>query len=243
VIAGMRAARTVCLAATLLTGLWVQGLSGAGANASRFEAVVLERFINDIERAPVAYQAVRRLEASSAKLNESAWMEAFTEYDPATGFRYRIMGQGGSNRIRNRVLKSVLEAERENSAQSEWRKGALNRDNYDFNFDSRTDDGMIKLQLNPRRRDTRLVDGAAFLSAHSGTLLRLQGRLSKSPSFWVKWVEVTRDYGLIGGTMMPVTMESTADVRFAGVSTFSMRYEYAMVDGKTVAPPQILASR
>jgi hypothetical protein len=188
----MRAARTGCLAVTLLAGLWVQGLSGAAANASRFEAVVLERFIDDIERAPVAYQAVRRLEASSAKLNESAWMEAFTEYDPATGFRYRIMGQGGSNRIRNRVLKSVLEAERENSTQYEWRKGALNRDNYSFNFDSRTDDGMIKLQLNPRRRDTRLVDGAAFLSARSGTLLRLQGRLSKSPSFWVKWVEIRR---------------------------------------------------
>ncbi|HEV3216466.1 MAG TPA: hypothetical protein VGZ27_12125 [Vicinamibacterales bacterium] len=244
----MRAARSVFLAATCLTGLCVQGVSGtgasgAGANASRSDAVLLQRFIDDIERTPVAYQAVRRLEASSAKLNESAWMEAFTEYNPATGFRYRIMGQGGSNRIRNRVLKSVLEAERENSTQSEWRKGAINRDNYDFNFDSRTDDGMIKLQLSPRRRDTRLVDGAAFVSSRSGTLIRLQGRLSKSPSFWVRWVDVTRHYSLVEGTMMPVAMESTADVRFAGVSTFSMRYEYAMVDGRAVAPPQILASR
>jgi hypothetical protein len=238
----MRATKTVVLAATCLTAFWIQGLSGAGANASRFEAVGFQRFIDDLERAPVAYQAVRRLEASSPKLNESGWMEAFTEYDPATGFRYRIMGQGGSTRIRNRVLKSVLETERENSTQSEWRKGAINRDNYDFNFDSRTDD-MIKLQLNSRRRDMRLLDGAAFLSAESGTLLRLQGRLSKSPSFWVRWVDVTRHYGLIHGTMMPVATESTADVRFAGVSTFSMRYEYAMVDGKTLAPPQILASR
>jgi hypothetical protein len=239
----MRAAMTTFLAATSLAGFWVQGLSGAGANAARSEAVLLQRFIDDIERPPVAYQAVRRLEASSAKLNESAWMEAFTEYDPAIGFQYRIMGQGGSNRIRNRVLKSVLEAEREHCTQSEWRKGAINRDNYNFNFDGRTDDGMIKLQLNPRRHDTRLVDGAAFLSAQSGTLVRLQGRLSKSPSFWVRWVDVTRHYGLIRGAMMPVAMESTADVRFAGVSTFSMQYDYAMVDGKTVAPPQILASR
>jgi hypothetical protein len=43
--------------------------------------------------------------------------------------------------------------------------------------------------------------------------------------------------------MMPVAVESTADVRFAGVSTFSMSYEYAMVDGQTVAPLSVLASR
>ena len=170
-------------------------------------------------------------------------MEAFTEYDPATGFRYRIMGEGGSDRIRNRVLKSVLETERQNSTQSERRKGAINRDNYEFNFESRTDDGMIKLQLNPRRRDSRLVNGAAWLSAQSGGLVRLKGRLSKSPSFWVKWVDITRSYRQIHGAMMPVAVESTADVRFAGVSTFSMRYEYAMVNGQTIASPEIFARR
>jgi len=228
------------LIAALLTGLWIPGLSGA-ASASR--EALLQRFIDDIERPPVAYQGIRRLEASSEKLNESAWMEAFIDYDPTTGFRYRIMGQGGSSRIRNRVLKSVLDAERDNSTEAEWRKGAINRDNYDFGFDGSTDDGMIKLQLNPRRHDTRLVDGAAWLSAQSGTLLRLQGRLSKSPSFWVRWVDVTRHYGLIHGTMMPVAMESVADVRFAGVSTFSMRYEYASIAGKNVAAPEIFARR
>jgi hypothetical protein len=238
----MRPARTVFLVVTCLAGLCVQGLAGASANANRAEAI-LQRFIDDIERPPVAYQAVRRLEASSSKLNESAWMEAFTEYDRLGGFRYRIMDQGGSNRIRNRVLKPVLEAERENSTQAEWHKGAINRDNYDFDLDGRTDEGMIKLQLNPRRRDTRLVDGAAWLSAQSGTLVRLQGRLSKSPSFWVRWVDVTRHYTLIHGAMMPFAMESIADVRFAGVSTFSMRYEYAMVAGQQVVSPQIFASR
>jgi hypothetical protein len=239
----MSAPKVVLVAVTCLTGLCVQVLFCAGAPAPRADSLNLQRFIDNIERQPVAYQAVRRLEASSSKLNESAWMEAFTEYDPATGFQYRIMGEGGSNRIRNRVLKSVLEAERDNSTQAEWRKGAINRDNYDFNIDSHADDGMIKLQLNPRRRDKRLVDGAAWLAAASGGLVRLQGRLSKSPSFWVRWVDVTRDYRLIHGTMMPVAVESTADVRFAGVSTFSMTYEYAMVDGQTIAPLRILASR
>jgi hypothetical protein len=240
----MRPGKTFVLASTCLTALYVQGLSGAGAPAPPGEYVAVERFISEIERPPVAYQAVRRLEASSPKLNESAWMDAFTEYDASTGFRYRVTAQGGSDRIRNRVLKSVLEAEKENSAQREWHKGALSRDNYEFNFDGRTSDGLIKVQLNPRRRDSRLVDGAAWLSAPSGALVRLEGRLSKSPSFWVRWVSVTRRYRPIRGEMMPVAVESTADVRMAGVSTFAMRYEYQTIAGQNISTSlRILASR
>ena len=93
--------------------------------ASVSQSAAVERFLSEIEKPPVAYSARRLLEASSVKLNESAWMEAATEYDPATGFRYSIVAQGGSDRIVKRVLKKVLEAERENSVLDEWRKGSL----------------------------------------------------------------------------------------------------------------------
>jgi len=161
-------------------------------------------------------------------------MEVLTQYHPATGFQFSILAQGGSERIGRRVLKSVLEAERENSLREEWRKGNLSRDNYEFNFDGRTTDGMLKMQLNPRRRDARLVSGAALLTAPSGNLVRVEGRLSKSPSIWVRWAEVSRSYAPIRGAMMPVAIESTADVRIAGLSTFSMTYDYQTVDGEAV---------
>jgi hypothetical protein len=236
----MRSWMALLLAIGCFMTLPTQRLAGA-PDASSAEAGTIERFINDIEKEPVSYQALRRLEASSAKLNESAWMEAFTEYSPENGFSYRVLSQGGSERILNRALKGVLDGERENIAQ--WRKSALTRENYAFNFDSRTADGLIKVQLNPRRRDPRLLDGAAWLSPQSGGLVRLEGRLSKSPSFWVRWVNITRRYILIRGTMMPATVESTAEVKIAGVSTFSMTYQYAAVDGQVIASPQILASR
>ena len=230
-----------------LAGLSVQGLAGAPAPAvpaASSEYVALERFLADVEKPPVAYQARRRLEASSAKLNESAWMEAVTTFDPKGGFTYSIVAQGGSERIQRRVLKSVLEAEREQAVPNEWRKATLSRDNYEFNFSGRTDDGMLKLELLPRRRDTRLVTGSALLTAVSGDLVRVDGRLSKSPSFWVRWVKVSRTYSSVGGRMMPVGIESTADVKIAGMSTFTMEYDYQMVDGHAVnASPKMFASR
>ena len=171
-------------------------------------------------------------------------MEAVTEYDAVSGLTFSIVAQGGSERIRRRVLKAVLEAEQENSAPAEWRKGNLSRANYDFDFGGLAGDGMLKMQLKPRRQDSRLVLGSALLTAQSGSLVRVEGRLSKSPSFWVRWVNVSRSYSPFGGSMMPVAMESTADVRIAGMSTFSMTYDYQMVDGQAVnTAPRMLASR
>src|SRR5262245_14266719 len=88
----------------VLVPLFESGLAGAPAPApaSAAEYVAVERFLADIEKPPVAYQARRRLEASSAKLNESAWMEAVTAYSPDAGFSYQIAAQGGSERIRKR---------------------------------------------------------------------------------------------------------------------------------------------
>jgi hypothetical protein len=238
----------VLVACGWLVAISPQHLAGAPAPAvpaSSTEYVAVERFLADIEKPPVAYQARRRLEASSAKLKESAWMEAVTAYDPAGGFTYSIVAQGGSERIQRRVLQAVLEAEQEHSTRDQWRKSNLSRANYEFDFEGHAGDGMLKMQLTPRRRDSRLVLGSALLTANSGNLVRVEGRLSKSPSFWVRWVQVSRSYSPIGGSMMPVAIESTADVRIAGMSTFMMSYDYEMVDGQAVngAPTRMLASR
>jgi hypothetical protein len=169
-------------------------------------------------------------------------MDVITQYEPASGFSYSIEAQGGSERIAKRVLNKVLEAEQENFEVEEWRKGNLSHANYVFDFGGRAESGLLRMRLTPRRRDSRLVQGAAIVTARSGDLVRVEGRLSKSPSFWVRWVNVSRSYAPIAGAMMPVAVESTADVRIAGMSTFSMTYDYQTVDGQAVnVAPQALA--
>lgn len=241
----MRRGKTVLLVSGCLIAFTVHGLAGGPAPAgpaSPSEYVAVERFLSETDKPPVAYQARRRLDATSSGLNESAWMEVLTRYNAAEGFRYEIIGQGGSSRIRNRALKSVLETEQKNAARGDWRRANLSPRNYEFNFQGRTSDGMLMMELNPRRQDFRLVDGLALVSAESGHLVRVEGRLSKSPSFWVKWAKVSRVYEPIGGAIMPVSIQSTADVRIAGLSTFSMTYDYDMVNGEAVnLTPRTLA--
>ena len=91
----------------------------------------------------------------------------------------------------------------------------------------------MRLRLKPRRSDPKLVEGTLTVSA-DGYPLVLEGRLVKSPSFWVRSVTVVKKFARIGGVSLPVAIESLADVKMVGKSSFSMRYTYSAVNGRSV---------
>ena len=74
--------------------------------------------------------------------------------------------------------------------------------------------------------------GTMFLQPEDGRLVRLQGQLAKSPSFWIKNVEIVRSYDRIAGVVVPIALESTAQMRFLGRATLRMTYEYSEIDGR-----------
>ena len=74
----------------------------------------------------------------------------------------------------------------------------------------------MSLLLKARRHDILLVDGAMFLNPDDGELVRIEGRLSKTPSFWTKRVEIVRRFRRIAGVRMPTALESVAELRMAG---------------------------
>jgi hypothetical protein len=206
---------------------------------------VLERFLaSHAQRAPVPYRAFRRLEASSAKLNASGWVEALTEFDPQGGMRYRVLAEEGAGRIRG-ALKGVLDGERESTVAGQSASAALTLENYEFQPGAVDDNGLVSLTVKPRRKDTRLVDGTIFVTAEGADLVRVEGRLAKSPSFWTRSVDVVRRYEQRAGRILLVEVRSSADVKVVGQSEFVMRYEYESVNGQVTqeGPPPLLASR
>jgi hypothetical protein len=176
------------------------------------------------------YRAVRRLEAENGSRN--GWIEAITEYSPATGFRYQITAEGGSGYIRSKVLKAVLDGEREVIARGETARSSLDRSNYRFQANGIDSDGLANVLLSPRRKERVLVSGMMALNADDGALVRLEGRLAKSPSFWVKNVDIVRTYERIDGTVVPVALETKAQVRLLGQATLRMTYVYSEIDGR-----------
>ena len=54
----------------------------------------------------------------------------------------------------------------------------------------------------------------------------------KSPSFWLRDVDVTYKYAHVGDRVVPVEMTSTGRVRMFGRSNFRMVYDYESIDGR-----------
>ncbi len=206
---------------------------GAAGPATTAPAV-LQRFLDD--PTPTQFRALRRLEAHNDKFEKSAWMDVWTEGD-ASGFRYAIVSEEGSDYIRSKVFRTTLETERKMWAGGSD-QAALTPANYVFEERGAQADGLTLLTMTPKRKDVMLVDGSLYLNPHDGELVRVEGRLAKSPSFWTRRVEIVRWYRRIAGFRVPTSLESVANVRVAGVSTFRMSYEYESINGQRVGNPQ-----
>jgi hypothetical protein len=186
------------------------------------------------EQQPVTqYRAYRRMHARSERFNQEAWLEAWTELDGRT-FTYTIVSEKGSDYIRNRVLKAVLRREQELVEDGECSRSELTSENYTFQ-DASSGDGERYVTLKPKRKDVLLVDGRMVLSQDGTELLRVEGKLSKNPSFWTSLVNVIRHYARIDGVRVPISTESIAKVKFAGTSHLEVDYQYETINGRPVS--------
>ena len=189
----------------------------------------IKRFLA-LDDAQPRYRALRRLEAENG--SRKGWIEAVTEYSREAGFTYAITAEGGSSYIRSKVLRAVLDGEREVIAKGETARSSLDLVNYSFQANGIDDSGFANVLLSPRRKERVLVKGMMALNVADGALVRLQGRLAKNPSFWLKNVDIVRIYERIGGTVVPVDLETKAQVRFLGNATLHMTYVYTEIDGR-----------
>lgn len=209
-------------------------------------ASVLGRFLADYEQALqslVSYRAVRRLSVVARGGKMTASLTARTSLDPVNGFQFEVLEENGSGMLRSRVLHGALEAERDAKRRQQGAHGALTAANYAFGSGELAPGGLLRIDIHPLRKDSLLVEGSILLTNEAADLVRMEGFLVKRPSFWTRKVLIVRDYARIGGVRVPIAMGSTADILFAGQSTFSMSYEYESINDVAVYAPGIAASQ
>jgi hypothetical protein len=211
---------------TLLAGSAVVPARAASSNP-------LWSFFNRGDQPLREYRAFRRMHAASEKGKHEAWMEAWTEVKQGR-FSYEIVSERGSEAVRGKVLRTMLEREEELVNSGDGAKGDLTPANYEFTEAGRDADGTHVVQLKPKRNDPLLVDGRAVLN-DGGDLVRVEGRLSKNPSFWTSLVNIVRRYARIGGVRVPVATETTAKVKFVGTSQLQVLYDYESINGRPVS--------
>jgi len=225
-------ARRAVMSAVAFVGITTMLEANLASEASDPQALV-QRVLSHISQSSVAWRATRDLRAGTRSGKHEGWMEVETALTPAGSFTWTVLVEGGSERTRNKVFRELLQAEAQ-SIRSGSREAALSPDNYEFLPMDRPGSNHLQLRVRPRRADPRLVDGVLTVAA-DGSPLKLEGQLAKSPSFWVKSVTVVNRYGRFGGVTLPVAVESLAELRMVGQSTFTMRYRYSEVNGRSVS--------
>lgn len=200
-------------------------------NAQQFEPVLAKFNSPDLP----TYRAFRKLEAGTPGSGKHGWLEVSTEYQPGAGFAYSVVREGGYAYVRNKVLRGVLKGEAELIANGHPLRAPIVPRNYDIQDGGITESGLTRLLLRPVRKSDGLIRGSAFLEPEIGGVVRMEGRLTKSPSFWVRDVDVTWKFTRIGSAIVPTELSSSARVIFHGRQPFKMTYEYEMVEGRAVA--------
>jgi len=233
--------RRLIYGVTILAAVFIVGVNHPSANESAQSpvfATVLDRFLalgkgDD----PIRYRALRHMEAKCEHFASAAAMDVWTEVDARGTMRYQIVNESGSDYIRSKVFRGVLEGEQKAVNSGEPDKVGITQENYAFDHIG-NDSGLVAVAIKPRRKDMLLVDGSILLRPEDGELVRIEGRLSKMPSFWVRRVEIIRHYKRLNGISMPVSLESVANLLLAGRSTFRMTYDYETISGRRVGNPQ-----
>ena len=232
-----RLAAVVLLALTAVTAI-----AAAESASSAALQPMLHRFLSRADEPLVTYRGTRRLEGRNERFNVTGWMVIATELT-ADGFHYRVIDEGGSDLIRGRVFRSMLENEEEIFANGDAARSSFTPINYDLTPGDAAEPGLVKLFARPKRKDVTLIDGAVYITDSDADLVRVEGRLAKSPSFWTRRVDVVKQYARVAGLRVPVRVESTAQIRFAGTSTMTMTYDYEMINGVNVTAAERVAAR
>ena len=182
--------------------------------------------------APPPYRAFRRMEGGLIDSDKRGWIEAWTEYTPGRGFTYEVVREGGSEYVRNKILRGMLVSEQKLIAGGKRLHASLESMNYRFEDGGMADGGLQRVLLKPAKKSDGILNGSVLVDPESGLMTRIEGRLVKSPSFWLRDVDVTYKYAHVGDRVVPVEMTSTGRVRMFGRSNFRMVYDYESIDGR-----------
>jgi len=215
------------VAGTVLLSLC--GIAGAqeSANSGR---LALNLIVDAVEKAQSAihpqfpYQVLREYRLSgrnSSTSNSNVVVEV--NFRPPTSKDYRIQRSSGSKRG-EQVVRNLLDHEVDTASSRSKTKTAITRENYDFAYiGDAVSDGQIcyVLEIKPKRKEKDLIAGKAWIDKRSFLVRRIEGEISKTPSWWLKKVRVKLSFGDYEGTWLQSSMEAVADVRIVGLHTLT----------------------
>jgi len=182
------------------------------------------------------YQVVRDYQLFGKEQKRKSEVTAYIDYVPPDVQNFTLERNNGVN-IGEVIVRKILESEQEILTN----QGATDVSPANYSFRLLRKDVLNRqpcyvLELHPRRKDSKLLDGLMWVDASSYMILRMEGEPARAPSWWVHDIHVALEFREVHGMWLQTALRSTANVRLLGQHTLvSHDVEYKMGEFEAAA--------
>jgi hypothetical protein len=159
----------------------------------------------------------------SAKIAATMVVEA--DYDAVSGKTFRIVSQTGSNLLVDKVLKRLLDSEKD--ASQDKGSTALTSANYNFRLvgiESVAGRPAYVLAVEPQRDSKYLYKGRIWVDAADFAVAKIEAQPARNPSFWISSTAIDHHYAKTGEFWLPAENRSETKVRVGGTAVLTIDY-------------------
>jgi hypothetical protein len=166
-----------------------------------------------------SYSAVSTVTARLPDLKESGQFELDRRYVAHKSLKFTPVNFSGDGFVKSNVIVRLLQSEVDHVQKDQHGQTAIDNHNYKFAYKGREilNGRMVHVfHVKPRKKRPGLFKGRIFVDVYTGTLVRAEGRMVKSPSLFIKDIDFRQDYADVEGFTFPVHMHSQAKARILG---------------------------
>jgi hypothetical protein len=184
------------------------------------------------------YQSLRHYEVSykgyAVQLDAKLTVEA--DYDAVSGKTFRIVSQSGSSLLVDKVLKRLVESERD--AQQNKKANDLTPANYKFQLTGIEEAACRPayiLEVEPLVASKYLYRGKIWVDAADFAVAKIEAEPAKNPSLWISSTAINHEYLKTDGFWLPAQNRSKSKMRMGGTAMLTIDYGTYQVVPETSA--------
>jgi hypothetical protein len=204
------------------------------------EEIVKNLIRMNLERAKnlIAYEGTRdyKIRYEGFPGSRRAEMVVDVKFNSPATKAFTVRSATGSKLLIDRVLKRLLDSEKEALTPENLSHVALNNDNYNFILlqHEKTPAGpCYVLSVEPKTKEKLLYRGKIWVDATDFAVTHIEGEPARNPSFWTKEIKIEHTYAKFGNFWLPKSNSSITSTRLGGHAYLTIDYN----DYKVTATP------
>jgi hypothetical protein len=178
-----------------------------------------ERGLQEQSNELAGYTATSVIDAELPESAQKAEFEMKRRYSAPAVLEFLPLRFTGDSFVKSNVIVRLLESEVEHVRRQEQSQTAITSINYKFGYKGTSQINGMPVhiyEVKPHQKRPGLFKGRIYVNTSTGQLVRAQGSIVKSPSFFIKKIDFVQDYATFDGFTLPTHMHSEAQTRIVG---------------------------